>query len=97
MRTVSAWGEGVQGDLARLRVLVVGAVGLDLAIRLVQAGIQNVASMDFDTVEKLNLDRLITATRQDARLVRSKKDSTSACANRLGSRSPSTTTSSSAA
>jgi hypothetical protein len=74
VRTVSAWGEAVQGDLSRLRVLVVGVgtVGLDVAIRLVQAGIQNVAVMDFDTVEEINLDRLLTATRMDARLFRSK-------------------------
>ncbi len=64
----------MQADLARLRVLVVGVgtVGLDLAIRLVQAGIQHVSVMDFDTVEILNLDRLITATRLDAALFRSK-------------------------
>lgn len=74
IRTVSAWGDDVQRDLARLRVLVVGAgtVGIDVAIRLAQAGIQNVAVMDFDTVEEINLDRLVTATRADARLFRSK-------------------------
>lgn len=74
VRTISAWGEVVQKDLARLRVLVVGvgSVGLDIAIRLVQAGIQNVSVMDFDTVEEVNLDRLITATPADAALYRSK-------------------------
>jgi hypothetical protein len=74
VRTVSAWGEAAQAELARLRVLVVGVgtVGLDLAIRLVQAGIQGVSVMDFDTVEEVNLDRLLTATRIDAALFRSK-------------------------
>lgn len=74
IRTVSAWGEAVQADLARLRVLVVGVgtVGLDLAIRLVQAGVENVSVMDFDSVEEINLDRLLTATRLDAALFRSK-------------------------
>jgi hypothetical protein len=74
VRTVSAWGETVQADVARLRVLVVGAgtVGLDLAIRLVQAGVQHVSVMDFDTVKILNLDRLVTATRFDAAMLRSK-------------------------
>jgi hypothetical protein len=74
VRTISAWGEAVQADLARLRVLVVGVgtVGLDLAIRLVQAGVQDVSVMDFDTVEQVNLDRLLTATRLDASLFRSK-------------------------
>lgn len=74
IRTVSAWGEAVQANLARLNVLVVGVgtVGIDLAIRLVQAGVQHVAVMDFDTVEAVNLDRLLTATRLDAALYRSK-------------------------
>lgn len=74
VRTVSAWGEAVQRDLARLRILVVGAgtVGLDVAIRLVQAGVRNVAVMDFDTVEEINLDRLVTVSRLDAVLFRSK-------------------------
>lgn len=74
VRTVSAWGNTMQANLVRLRVLVVGVgtVGLDLAIRLVQAGIQHVSVMDFDTVEILNLDRLITATRLDSALLRSK-------------------------
>src|SRR5262249_44640729 len=74
VRTVSAWGETVQTGLARLRVLVVGVgtVGLDLAIRLVQAGVQHVSVIDFDTVEDINLDRLLTATRIDAALSRSK-------------------------
>ncbi|MEV4323099.1 ThiF family adenylyltransferase [Microbispora rosea] len=74
IRTISAWGEHVQADLARLRVLVVGVgtVGIDLAIRLVQAGVQDVSVMDFDTVEEVNLDRLLGATRIDAALFRSK-------------------------
>ena len=74
IRTVSAWGEAMQADVARLRVLVVGVgtVGLDLAIRLVQAGTQHVSVMDFDTVKVLNLDRLVTATRFDAAMLRSK-------------------------
>lgn len=74
VRTISAWGDAMQASLARLNVLVVGTgtVGLDLTVRLVQAGIQHVSVMDFDTVEKLNLDRLITVTRLDAALFRSK-------------------------
>lgn len=74
LRTLSAWGQAVQADLARLRVLVVGVgtVGLDLAIRLVQAGVQHLSVMDYDTVEVVNLDRLLTATRIDAALCRSK-------------------------
>ncbi|WP_280395638.1 ThiF family adenylyltransferase [Nocardia brasiliensis] len=76
VRTISAWGPSVQADLARLNVLVVGVgtVGIDLAIRLVQAGVQSVSVMDFDTVETINLDRLLTATFLDAALGRSKID-----------------------
>lgn len=73
-RTVSGWGEATQADLARLRVLVIGAgsVGLDVGLRLAATGVQHVAVMDFDTVEVVNLDRLIGATRLDAHLQRSK-------------------------
>ena len=74
VRTISGWGEGMQADIARLRVLVVGvgSVGLDVAQRLVASGIQQVGVMDFDTVETVNLDRLIGATRKDASRGRSK-------------------------
>lgn len=73
-RTISAWGATTQTNVARLRVLVVGAgsVGLDVAQRLVAAGVQQVDVMDFDTVKTVNLDRLIGATRRDAKLSRSK-------------------------
>jgi len=69
LRTVSAWGERTQADMARLRVLVVGAgsVGMDVAIRLAATGIEKVAVMDFDVVKEVNRDRLVAATRHDAR------------------------------
>lgn len=74
VRTVSGWGEEIQCDIARTRALVVGlgSVGLDVALRLVAAGIATVGLMDFDTVELANLDRLIGATRLDAILHRAK-------------------------
>ena len=74
LRTVSAWGEECQADLVRRRILVVGAgsVGLDIAVRLAASGLCQLTIMDFDIVEELNLDRLIGATRRDARLRRSK-------------------------
>jgi len=73
-RTVSAWGERIQADLARLWFLVVGAgsVGLDVALRLAASGVRHVAVMDFDGVYVVNLDRLIGATRLDVLLCRSK-------------------------
>ncbi len=60
----------MQADIARLRVLVVGvgSVGLEVAVRLVASGIEHVGVMDFDSVELVNLDRLIGATRLDALL-----------------------------
>ncbi|MDQ4500747.1 ThiF family adenylyltransferase [Sinomonas sp. ASV322] len=69
-RTVSAWGDRTHADIARLRVLVVGSgsVGMDVAIRLAATGIQRVGVMDFDEVEEVNRDRLVAATRRDARL-----------------------------
>ncbi len=74
VRTTSGWGPRVQADLARLRVLVVGAgsVGLEVALRLAASGVEHVAVMDYDTVEIINLDRLIGATRLDALLHRAK-------------------------
>lgn len=76
VRTVSGWGRRTQDDIARLRVLVVGAgsVGLEVAIRLAATGIQHIGVMDFDTVEMVNLDRLIGATPLDALVYRSKAD-----------------------
>lgn len=73
-RTVSAWGEQCQADLARRRVLVVGAgsVGLDVAVRLTASGLCHLTVMDFDVVEPHNLDRLLGATFRDARLKRPK-------------------------
>ncbi len=75
-RTVSAWGEIAQASLARLRVLVVGAgsVGLDVALRLAATGIVEVGVLDFDTLEIVNLDRMIGATFADVRLARGKAE-----------------------
>ena len=72
--TVSAWGDDSQADLARRRVLVVGAgsVGLDVIVRLAASGLCNLTVMDFDLVEDHNLDRLIGAKRGDATLKRPK-------------------------
>ncbi|HEU5038844.1 MAG TPA: ThiF family adenylyltransferase [Nocardioides sp.] len=75
-RSISAWGEDSHRDITRLRVLVVGvgSVGLDIVQRLAATGILHLGVMDFDRVEPINRDRMIGATRRDARLRRRKVD-----------------------
>lgn len=72
--TVSAWGDRAQADLARRRLLVVGAgsVGLDLILRLAAAGATRITVIDHDIVELRNLDRLVGAGPWDVLLGRSK-------------------------
>jgi molybdopterin-synthase adenylyltransferase len=67
IRTVSAWGDACQADLARLRVGVIGAgsVGAVVADALGRMGFEDVLVMDFDRVEEKNLDRLLYATLRD--------------------------------
>jgi hypothetical protein len=74
VRTVSAWGEGLQADIGRLRVAVVGAgsVGCIVAEVLARTGIGELVLIDFDSVEAINLDRLLFADERDVRLARSK-------------------------
>ncbi|HEX2881504.1 MAG TPA: ThiF family adenylyltransferase [Polyangiaceae bacterium] len=74
VRTVSAWGDVVQSNLARRRVLVIGAgsVGLDVAVRLAASGLAYLTIMDFDVVKLHNLDRMIGARYRDAVLQRPK-------------------------
>jgi molybdopterin/thiamine biosynthesis adenylyltransferase len=73
-RTLSAWGEQVQSNLARLEIGVVGAgsIGSIVAEALARIGIIRIKLIDFDTVEFINLDRLLHATSIDAQLYRSK-------------------------
>ena len=73
-RTLDSWGAERQADLARRRVLVVGAgsVGLDVVIRLAASGLRHITVMDFDVVQAHNLDRLIGAAPKDVRLNRPK-------------------------
>lgn len=74
IRTVHAWGDAVQEDLARLRILVAGAgsVGMQLVESLARTGIEHIGVMDFDRVEPVNLDRITGAGRIDALLRRPK-------------------------
>ncbi|MDD5584337.1 MAG: ThiF family adenylyltransferase [Candidatus Omnitrophica bacterium] len=73
-RTISAWGEKKQADLARLRIGIVGAgsVGSIVAETFARMGIKRITLIDFDRVEHINLDRLLHATRIDAFLRRPK-------------------------
>jgi hypothetical protein len=75
-RTISAWGADLQGDITRLRILIVGAgsVGLDIIQRLAATGILEIGIMDFDRIHEVNRDRMVGATRRDARLRRPKVD-----------------------
>jgi molybdopterin/thiamine biosynthesis adenylyltransferase len=67
IRTVSAWGEESQANLARLRAGVIGAgsVGGMIAESLARTGFEDVTLIDFDIIKKHNLDRLNYATRRD--------------------------------
>lgn len=66
-RTISAWGAAAQSHLARIRVGLVGAgsVGALVAEAVARTGFQNLTTIDFDTVERHNLDRLLHATADD--------------------------------
>lgn len=67
VRTVSAWGEKAQADLVRLRIGIAGAgsVGGMIAEALARTGFEDITIIDFDHVERHNLDRLVYATRKD--------------------------------
>lgn len=68
-RTISAWGEQKQHDLARLHIAVVGAgsVGSMVAEALARTGVKRITLLDFDSVEPHNLDRLLHANESDAK------------------------------
>ena len=73
-RTISAWGDEAQADVARLHIGIVGlrSVGAVVAETLARTGVQRLTLIDFDTVKTVNLDRLLNATERDAALARSK-------------------------
>jgi hypothetical protein len=75
-RTVSAWGPLAQANLARLHVGILGAgsVGCLVAESLARMGVGRIRVLDFDSVEEVNLDRLLHATRKDAVRRRPKVD-----------------------
>ncbi len=67
VRSVSAWGEQAHADLVRLRIAIVGvgSVGGMIAEALARTGFEDIILIDFDRVERHNLDRLVYATRND--------------------------------
>jgi hypothetical protein len=67
-RTVSAWGETAQADLARLRVGVAGtgSVGSIVGEALVRMGVGDVVLLDFDPLNTVNRDRTLHAYRHNA-------------------------------
>lgn len=66
-RTISAWGNEKQQNLARMKVGVVGvgSVGSIVAETLARMGIAHIKLIDFDIVEEVNLDRLLNVTEKD--------------------------------
>jgi molybdopterin-synthase adenylyltransferase len=64
LRTVAAWGPRVQETLSELKVGVVGcgSFGSIVAEALARMGVRRVVLIDFDSVEMVNLDRLLHAT-----------------------------------
>lgn len=59
-RTISAWGQEKQDQISRLCVGIVGlgSVGSIIAEALIKTGVRKLILLDFDTVERKNLDRL---------------------------------------
>lgn len=68
-RTVSTWGQRLQAQVARTRVGVIGlgSVGSLVAEGLARMGVEKILLMDFDRVERVNLDRILHASRGSAR------------------------------
>jgi hypothetical protein len=62
-RTVSAWGDTFHQQLVRLRIGVVGlgSVGSVVVEALARMGCSNLVVIDGDTVEEVNLDRILNA------------------------------------
>jgi len=67
IRTVSIWGHHKQELLQNITVGIVGlgSVGSIVAETLSRMGLVNLILIDFDKVEKHNLDRLIGVTKKD--------------------------------
>ena len=66
-RTFDTWGRKAQGDIARLRVGIVGlgSVGCIVAEAMVRIGVAQLVLIDPDRIERHNLDRLLYGTTKD--------------------------------
>jgi len=66
-RTVTVWGEVNHINMARLRIGIIGlgSVGSIIAEALARMGMTRFVLIDFDEVQKHNLDRLLGATLDD--------------------------------
>lgn len=73
-RTISVWGEAEQQNIMRMKVGIVGvgSVGSIVAETLARMGVGHIKLIDFDSIEQVNLDRLLYASRLDALLQKSK-------------------------
>jgi len=69
-RTATVWGMANHGQLARLRIGIVGlgSVGSIVAESLARMGVERLLLLDFDEVQLHNLDRLLGATESDVGL-----------------------------
>ena len=68
LRTISAWGEQNQAIIARTHVGIVGlgSVGRLVLEAVARMGVRRVTLIDFDRIERVNLDRLLCAYPEDA-------------------------------
>lgn len=67
IRTISAWGELAQQDIARLHVGIIGAgsVGSIIGQLLAKSGLRFITAMDFDRLKSHNFDRQLGMKRGD--------------------------------
>ena len=58
-RTISSWGQKTQDDISRLKIGIIGlgSVGSIVVEILDRTGIANFILIDFDSVERINIDR----------------------------------------
>jgi molybdopterin/thiamine biosynthesis adenylyltransferase len=86
IRTVQAFGEGTYHQLRKMRVVVVGCsgTGSPLIEQLARLGVGELYLVDPDRVEEKNLNRIVNATMEDARMGRFKTDVLKAAIGRMG-------------